>query len=56
MGKPKSTGMHMAHVDSGRLRFDASLAQSVLGESSVLTPGQLGLVIRQPYGVCGEYY
>ncbi|KAL8281205.1 hypothetical protein RQP46_006239 [Phenoliferia psychrophenolica] len=35
----------------GKLRFDANLAQTMVGESSLLTPGALNLVLRQPFGV-----
>lgn len=33
------------------IRFHANLAQSLLGESSTLTPGLLSVVLRQPFGV-----
>lgn len=51
MGRPVGgQGMDIA-ISAGRLRFDASLAHTLVGESSLLTPGALNLVLRQPYGV-----
>ncbi|ORY44647.1 betaine-aldehyde dehydrogenase [Leucosporidium creatinivorum] len=39
-----------------RIQLDAICMgkPSVLGESSLLTPGQVGLSVRQPFGVCGD--
>ncbi|KAL8292351.1 hypothetical protein RQP46_001817 [Phenoliferia psychrophenolica] len=51
MGKP----IGMSGIDIGasisRLRFDAHLAETLVGESSLLSPGSLNLVLRQPYGI-----
>lgn len=51
MGKPIGAAVPEVNVSAGRLRFDANLAQTLVGESSLLTPGALNLVLRQPYGV-----
>ncbi|KAM0789770.1 hypothetical protein ACM66B_006623 [Microbotryomycetes sp. NB124-2] len=51
MGRPVGTqGLDIA-VSAARLRYEAGLAQTLVGESSLLTPGQLSLVLRQPLGV-----
>jgi aldehyde dehydrogenase (NAD+) len=51
MGRPVGEQWLDVFVSASKLRFDASLAQSLVGESSLLSPGQLNLVLRQPYGV-----
>lgn len=51
MGKPVGVDkMIRGHASEG-LRQSAALAASALGESSVLTPGQISMTLRQPYGV-----
>ncbi|KAK4051570.1 hypothetical protein OIV83_002710 [Microbotryomycetes sp. JL201] len=51
MGRPVGTqGIDIA-VSAARLRYEAGLAQTLVGESSLLSPGQLNLVLRQPLGV-----
>ncbi|KAK4056393.1 hypothetical protein OIO90_002536 [Microbotryomycetes sp. JL221] len=51
MGRPVATQGIDIMISAARLRYEAGLAQTLVGESSLLTPGQLGLVFRQPYGV-----
>jgi aldehyde dehydrogenase (NAD+) len=51
MGRPVGQQWMDMVISAGMLRFEANLAQSLVGESSLLSPGQLSLVFRQPYGV-----
>lgn len=51
MGRPVGEQWLDIYIGAARIRYEASLAQSLVGESSLLTPGQLNLVLRQPYGV-----
>ncbi|GAA5884049.1 hypothetical protein JCM6882_002116 [Rhodosporidiobolus microsporus] len=51
MGKPIATDNMVRGHASGGLRLAASLAGSALGETSLLTQGQVSLTLRQPYGV-----
>lgn len=54
MGRPVDEQRVDIHIGAGRLRYEAALAHTLVGESSLLTPGQLNLVLRQPYGpTCG---
>ncbi|KAK4699956.1 hypothetical protein P7C70_g6295, partial [Phenoliferia sp. Uapishka_3] len=51
MGRPvRVQGLDIAG-SAAKLRFDANLAQSVMGESSLHSPGALGVVLRQAFGV-----
>ncbi|GAA5939489.1 hypothetical protein JCM1841_001551 [Sporobolomyces salmonicolor] len=51
-GRPIAYSKARSRLDRGALRSVADLAGCVLGESSLLTPGQLGFTLRQPFGVC----
>lgn len=51
VGKPVGPQTREIGITAARIRYEATLAQSLVGESSTLTPGQLGLVLREPYGV-----
>ncbi|GAA5949611.1 hypothetical protein JCM21900_002469 [Sporobolomyces salmonicolor] len=51
-GRPIAYSKARSRLDRGALRSVADLTGCVLGESSVLTPGQLGYTLRQPFGVC----
>ncbi|GAA5879035.1 hypothetical protein JCM1840_003847 [Sporobolomyces johnsonii] len=51
VGKPVTAQKREHSIATNRIRYEASLAESLVGESSLLTPGQLGLVLREPYGV-----
>ncbi|CEQ41134.1 SPOSA6832_02827 [Sporobolomyces salmonicolor] len=57
VGKPVGPQKHELSIAANRIRYEASLAESLVGESSLLTPGQIGLVLREPYGVvAGERF
>ncbi|GAA5949592.1 hypothetical protein JCM21900_002462 [Sporobolomyces salmonicolor] len=52
IGRPVILSRAFSHFEGGGLRYVAALAGSVLGESSMLVAGQLGLTLGQPFGVC----
>lgn len=51
MGRPVGVQDFDIIGGAARYRFEASLIQSLVGESSLLTPGHLNLVLRQPFGL-----
>ncbi|GAA5977244.1 hypothetical protein JCM11641_003888 [Rhodosporidiobolus odoratus] len=51
MGKPVGIDRMVRNYSSNSLRTCADLASSIMGDSSLLTPGQLSLTLRQPFGV-----
>ncbi|GAA6041408.1 hypothetical protein JCM8097_005235 [Rhodosporidiobolus ruineniae] len=51
MGKPIMTDRRTRGYAVDGLRLAANLAGSALGESSLLTPGQVSMTYRQPFGV-----
>ncbi|KAH7110944.1 aldehyde dehydrogenase [Dactylonectria macrodidyma] len=53
MGMPRSGTQFVLGMVTRYLRYFASHAIDVIGETSLNTPGYLNLSIRQPYGVCG---
>ncbi|GAA5853903.1 hypothetical protein JCM8547_008151, partial [Rhodosporidiobolus lusitaniae] len=51
MGKPVSLDKAFSGFAGDALRHSAALASSALGESSIITPGNVSFTLRQPFGV-----